>query len=105
MTLMKRACLSFLLIALALAGVAVYAQQADAPNLQQVAVLTSDASRNESALVVDVTTAIVVDKDLVIESRDAKVKETVTVKNVYGHNVILKVALKNEFLAGSKLYQ
>ena len=102
---MKRACLSFLSLVILVTGVALYAQQADAPKLQQVAVLASDASRDETSVTVDTPTGIAVDKDMVIESRDAKVKETVAVKHVYGNNVILKEKLKNRFLAGSKLYQ
>jgi len=102
---MKRACLSLLSLVILLTGVAVYAQQADTPKSQQVAVLASDASRDETSLTVDTSTGIAVDKELVLESRDGKVKETVVVRNVYGHNLILKEKLKNEFLAGSKIYQ
>ncbi len=102
---MKRACLSLLSLVILVTGVALYAQEADAPKLQQVAMLAADASRDETTLTVDVATGITVDRDLVIESRDGKSKETVMAKHVYGNSVILHSKLKNRFLAGAKLYQ
>ncbi len=102
---MKRASLLFLSLVIFLTGVPVYSQQAETPKSQQVAVLTADVSRDETALVVDTSTGVVVDKDLIIESRDGKAKETVVVKHVYGNNLVLKAKLKKSFVSGSRLYQ
>jgi hypothetical protein len=102
---MKRACLLFLSLVVFFIGVTGFAQDAGTPKPQHVAVLTSDASATETQLIVDTSTGIVVDKDLIIESRDGKVKETVVVEHVYGSSLVLKARLKNSFLSGSKLYQ
>ncbi len=102
---MKRACLLFLSLVIFFTGVPGFSQQAEAPKPQQVAVLTSDASGDETLLIVDTTTGVVVDKDLLIESRDGKVRETVVVKHVYGNSLVLKEKLKNAYVSGSRLYQ
>jgi hypothetical protein len=72
---------------------------------KQVAVLTSDAYQDETSVVVDNGAQIVVDKDVLIESRDGKTKETYEVKSVYGGVVMLKSHLKSPFDAGSRVYQ
>ncbi len=72
---------------------------------KQVAVLTSDACRDETSVVVDTGAQIVVDKDVLIESRDGKIKETYQVKSVYGGVLLLKSSLKSPFDAGSRVYQ
>ena len=72
---------------------------------KQVAVLVSDVERDETSLVVDSGAQVVVDKDVMIESRDGKIKENYQVKSVYENVVLLRSALKQPFDAGSRLYQ
>jgi hypothetical protein len=100
MCFMKKGSISLFLIVLLMVGAAGLAQ-----NWRQVAVLALDASRDQTFLTVDSPDHIVVDKAVMIESRDGKIKETYEVKHVYADTVILKDGLKTEFLAGSRLYQ
>ena len=72
---------------------------------KQVAVLVSDVEPTETALVVDSGAQIVVDKDVMIESRDGKIRENYQVKSVYENVVLLRSSLKKSFDAGSRLYQ
>jgi hypothetical protein len=97
---MRKASICLFLIAVLALGAALLAQ-----NWRQVAVLALDASQDQTFLTVDSPDHIVVDKAILIESRDGKTKDTYEVKHVYADTVILKSGLKKEFLAGSRLYQ
>jgi hypothetical protein len=72
---------------------------------QQVGVLQNDAFVSETVLSVDDPGAITVDRALLIERRDGKLKDTYEVQHVYGHWVILKAPLRHEFVEGSRLFQ
>jgi len=86
-----------LTVALALVG---YADK-----WEYVATVVSDASKDESELLVDSGQSIVVDRPLLIELRDGTLRQTYGVRHVYGSHVLLKERLKRDFLAGSKVYQ
>ena len=60
---------------------------------------------DETTIAVDDPGSIVVDRDMLIERRDGKLKETYGVQHVYGHSVILKEKLRHDFVEGSRLYQ
>ncbi len=72
---------------------------------QQVGVIEIDAFVEESVIQVDDPGAVVVDKALMIERRDGKLKDTYEVLHVYGHAVLLKERLRHDFVSGSRLYQ
>lgn len=95
----KLASCLFLLVA-GLSGVFLSAQE-----WEPVAVLVSDVSADESELVVDFIRPVVVDRLVLLESRDGSTKETYSVKHVYGRHVLLKEKLKHAYLAGAKIYQ
>jgi len=97
---MKKAWICVILTLILLTAGVAYAQK-----WKQVAVLASDVEKTETALVVDSGTQIVVDKDVMIESRDGKIKENYKVKSVYENVVLLRDKLKQSFDAGSRLYQ
>ena len=93
----KLASCLFLLVA-GLSGVFLSAQE-----WEPVAVLVSDVSADESELVVDFIRPVVVDRLVLLESRDGSTKETYSVKHVYGRHVLLKEKLKHAYLAGAKI--
>lgn len=72
---------------------------------QQVGVIETDAYVEESAIAVADPGTIVVDRAIMIESRDGKLKDTYEVLHVYGHAVLLKQRLRHDFVSGSRLYQ
>jgi hypothetical protein len=76
-----------------------------AQNWQHVAVLTTDVSPDETLLTVDSGTAIQPDRSIMVETRDGSFRESYRVKHVYDHHVLLTERLRNEFLAGSRIYQ
>ncbi|MBI4444398.1 MAG: hypothetical protein HY645_00700 [Acidobacteria bacterium] len=72
---------------------------------QQVAVLSTDVSADESDLTVRIQAPIAVDRLILLESRDGSLKETYEVKHVLGDHLLIKQKLKHSFLAGSRVYQ
>ncbi|RPJ53159.1 MAG: hypothetical protein EHM23_31490 [Acidobacteria bacterium] len=72
---------------------------------QQVSLLEANAEEEESTIAIADANSIVVDRAILIESRDGKVKETYEVWHVYGHSVLLKERLRHDFAEGSKVYQ
>ncbi len=72
---------------------------------EQVAVLVSDVSRDETELTVEFIRPVTLDRQILIESRDGSIRETYGVKHVYENHLLLKDKLTREFLAGSKIYQ
>jgi hypothetical protein len=76
-----------------------------AQNWQHVAVITTDVSRDETLVTVDSGEAIQPDRHIMIETRDGSFRESYRVKHVYNHHVVLTERLRNDFLAGSRVYQ
>ena len=72
---------------------------------QQVSVLESDAEQEESVIAVADANSVVVDRAILIESRDGKVKDTYEVLHVYGHAVLLKERLWYDFTSGARVFQ
>lgn len=70
-----------------------------------VGVVTSDASRGESAIVVKTDVAIVAGRAILIESRDGLVRGTYEVRHVYGQTVVLEKSLRETYVSGSRVYQ
>ncbi len=97
---MKKGWICLLFVGFLLSSAALVAQK-----WQQVAIIESDADMHETVIAVDNGTSIVVDRALLVESRDGKVKDTYEVLHVYGHAVLLKETLRHNFPAGSRLYQ
>lgn len=96
---MKRVAL-FLLFVAVISVITVFSQ-----NWNHVAVITTDVSRDETLLTVDSGAAIQPDRNIMIETRDGSFRESYRVRHVYHHHVWLTERLRNEFLAGSRVYQ
>lgn len=77
----------------------------DANSWERVGTLVSDASRDESALVVESLNPIQEGQAILLESRDGSYQEVIVVRHRYGHNLILETNLLNEFVAGARIYQ
>jgi hypothetical protein len=101
MNTMRRGILTVLIVGVVL----VVAGSVVAQQWQYVGLLTSDASTDESSLIVEVTQPIQAGKLIMIESRDGLVRESYHVRHVYGHVVILEERLTSAFVSGSKLFQ
>lgn len=97
---MKRLLVCFSVIFVLSAGAFLWSQK-----WEQVAVLATDVSRDESDLHVILMGSVAVDRLVLIESRDGKVKDTYEVKHVYENHVLLKERVDHVFLAGSRIYQ
>ena len=97
---MKKGWICLLFVALLLSSAAVVGQK-----WQQVTVIASDADIGETLIMVEDGNSIVVDRALLIERRDGKLKDTYEVLHVYGREVILKESLRNDFVSGSRLFQ
>jgi hypothetical protein len=72
---------------------------------QLVTTLHTDASRDETLLTVDSGAGLVVDRDILLETGDGKVKETYRVKHAHSNSVLLYDRLRRDFPAGSRVYQ
>ena len=72
---------------------------------EQVAVLVSDVSRDETELAVEFSKSVTLDRPIMIESRDRSIKENYSVKHVYENHILLKEKLKRPFLSGARIYQ
>ena len=70
-----------------------------------VGVITADASRGESAILVKVDVPVTEGRALLIESRDGTLRDSYQVRHVYGHTVLLEKSLREPFLSGARLYQ
>ncbi len=70
-----------------------------------VAMVISDASKGESALLVELVAPCQEGRDILIENREGTYRERHYVRHVYGRHVILGAGLQQEFLTGSKVYQ
>ncbi len=97
---MRKGWICLLFLGFLLSSAALVAQK-----WQQVTVIVSDADASETVLLVDDGASVVVDRALLIESRDGKVKDTYEVLHVYGEIVLLKERLRHNFVSGSRLYQ
>lgn len=97
---MKKGWICLLFVAFLLSSAAVVGQK-----WQQVTVIASDADVGETMIIVDDGSSVVVDRALLIERRDGKVKDTYEVLHVYGRQVLLKEGLRQDFVSGSRLYQ
>jgi len=97
---MRKGWICLLFLGIVLSTAAVVGQK-----WQQVGVLEIDAYVEETAIQVDDPGSVVVDRTLMIESRDGKLRDTYEVLHVYGHAVLLKQRLRNDFTSGSRLYQ
>ena len=98
---MRRGILTILIVGVVL----VVAGSVLAQQWQYVGLVTSDVSRDETSLLVEVTQPIQAGKLIMIESRDGLVRETYHVRHVYGHVVILEERLTTGYVSGSKLFQ
>ena len=83
-----------------LSGVSLWAQ-----DWQNVATLTSDASGGETLLNVNWVAPGRSARMILIESLDGARAELSVVEHIYGTRLILKARLRNDFMAGSRLYQ
>lgn len=97
---MRKGWICLLFLSVLLSSAVVVAQK-----WQQVGMLEADAEQQESVVSVDDASAIVVDRAILIESRDGKIKDTYEVLHVYGHAVLLTERLRHDFTSGSRLYQ
>mgnify|MGYP001167307375 CR=1 FL=1 len=97
---MKKGWICLLFAAFLLSSVAVVGQK-----WQQVGVLEADVFIDETVILVNDPGAIVLDRPMLIERRDGKLRDTYEVQHVYGHQVILKERLRHEFVEGSRLFQ
>ncbi len=70
-----------------------------------VGVITSDASRGESAIVVKVDAPIVAGRRILIESRDGTLRDVYQVRHVYERTIVLEKNLREPFASGARLYQ
>ncbi|MDA2923556.1 hypothetical protein MYX65_02690 [Acidobacteria bacterium AH-259-L09] len=97
---MKRFFVCSVLVLFGLSGVFLWSQQ-----WQLVATLSSDVSEGETLLSVDWVDTGTAGYLVLIESRDGEVTETGEIEHIYGNYLVLKDRLKNDFVAGSKIYQ
>jgi len=93
-------CLLLVCFVLSLAPVRVTGQK-----WEQMAVIMADVSKDETAFIVDNAEGIIVDRTIMIERRDGKLKDTYEVLHVYGRWVLTKERIEHEFPAGSRIYQ
>lgn len=70
-----------------------------------VGVVTSDASRGESSILVKMDAPIVAGRGILIESRDGTLRAVYEVRHVYGHTIVLEKNLREAFASGARLYQ
>ncbi|MFQ5929400.1 MAG: OmpA family protein [Acidobacteriota bacterium] len=70
-----------------------------------MATLATDASRAETVLNVYQICTGTVGRRLLIESRNGALTEAGDIKHIYGNFIVLKRRLRNDFLAGSSIYQ
>jgi hypothetical protein len=100
---MKRLVLisGLLLCAVALLGPA----PVEGQEWRHIAVVISDASAGETALVVELLAACQEARRILVENREGTYREELYVRHVYGRNIILSKPLKQEFASGSRIYQ
>ena len=65
-----------------------------------MAVVESDASRDESALTVRFLSPIKVNQEVLIETQDGKVRDQYEAKHLYGNQLVLKQRLRHDFVSG-----
>lgn len=70
-----------------------------------VAMVISDVSKGETAIVVEMVGPCQEGRDILIENREGTYREQHYVRHVYGRHIILGATLQREFLSGSKVYQ
>lgn len=70
-----------------------------------VGIVSSDASRGETSILVKTDVPIVEGRAILIESRDGTLRDTYEVRHVYGHTIILENPLRVPFVSGSRIYQ
>lgn len=78
---------------------------ASAQQWEYVATLSSDASRDETILHVEVIKPISEGRSILIESRDGTVRELYGVDHVYHDHVLLDRKLNKSYLSGARLFQ
>lgn len=72
---------------------------------EYVARVASDASTDETSVLLEIFQPIQPGRLIMIESRDGTVRQTYEVRHVYDHHIILETRLTRDFVAGSKVYQ
>lgn len=72
---------------------------------RHVAVVISDASVGETAVIVEFLSPCQEGRSILIENREGTYREELYVRHVYGHNIILEEALTQEFVSGARIYQ
>jgi len=95
------------MIAIVALGVAVVAitSVASAQQWEYVATLSSDASRDETILHVEVIKPVTEGRSILIESRDGAMREMYGVKHVYEGHILLDKKLKQDYLSGARIFQ
>ena len=68
-------------------------------------VLRSDVSKNESVLWVELNKPLMLDRLLVIESRDGRLRGGYEVERVLEEHVLLKKSLRESYPRGSRIFQ
>ncbi len=98
---MKRVALCVVVLAVTVfGGLRLAAQQ---PQVRGV--LLTDASRDETSVWLEGYPDIKLDALVVLESRDGSYRGSYAVKHVLGRHLLLKSALREEYLAGSRVLQ
>lgn len=78
---------------------------ATAQQWEYVATLSSDASRDETIVHVDVLKPITEGRSILIESRDGTVREVYGVDHVYDDHILLDRKLNQNYLSGARIFQ
>lgn len=72
---------------------------------EYVATLSSDASRDETILHVEIIKPVTEGRSILIESRDGTVRETYGVDHVYEGHILLDRKLNQDYLSGARIFQ
>jgi len=84
-------------------GASGWSQQA--PQWQQVAVLSADVSTGETLVRVDWSVPGMAGYAVLVESGDDSLREIGVIGDVHPNHIVLKRSLLNNFKAGSRIYQ